>query len=132
MHTVHISVVLMGCRFGTGEGGKNHSMLTTKNWTTPLVLQYFVASRRQGKSHADAMVVICLFSMLIYSPIKSPQSLIFFFQTEILKSCLFVFSSYRNIYCRKTKYRNVSFFQYRAALHYTIVYRHPKLSCDDA
>ncbi len=29
---------------------------------------------------------------------------------------IFFFFSYRNIYCRKTKYRNVSFFQYRAAL----------------
>ncbi len=37
---------------------------------------------RQGKSHADAMVVICLFSMLIYSPIKSPQSLILFLQID--------------------------------------------------
>ncbi len=75
---------------------------------------------RQGKSHADAMVVICLYSMLIYSPIKSPKSLIFFFQIEKFKSSgdFFFFSLLHiAIYiAEKKKYRNVSFFQYRAAL----------------
>ncbi len=51
------------------------------------------------------MLVICLFHMLIYSPTKS---LIFFPNRAIQVIC--------NIYRRKTKYRNVSFFQYRAAL----------------
>ncbi len=57
--------------------------------------------------------------MLIYSPIKSPQSLIFFFlqiEIKIIWWLLLFLFSYRNIYSRKTKYRNVSFFQYRAAL----------------
>ncbi len=82
MHTVHISVVLMGCRFGTGEGGKKSQYAHYKklDYTTGSTVFCGVARVRcrQGKSHADAMVVICLFSMLIYSPIKSPQSLIFF------------------------------------------------------
>ncbi len=33
-----VSIVFMGCHFGTAEGGKNHSMLTPKKLTTPLAL----------------------------------------------------------------------------------------------
>ncbi len=57
----------------------------------------------------------------IYSPTKSPQY--FFPQIEIFKSSCEVFSFFvynRNIYRRKTKDRNVSFFQYHAALVVTL------------
>ncbi len=57
------------------------------------------------------LFVICLFSMLIYSPTTSPQSLIFFFQIELFKSSgVFIFS-YRNIYRRKKKISQCEFFQ---------------------
>ncbi len=63
------------------------------------------------------MFVISLFSILIYSPTKSPQSLIIFFQIELFKSSgeFFIFFSYRNIYRRKQTLQ-CEFFQYRAAL----------------
>ncbi len=37
----------MGCRFGTGEGGKNHSMLTKKNLTTPLTQSMFLVKTQE-------------------------------------------------------------------------------------
>ncbi len=49
MHTVHITVQLMGFRFGTGEGGKNHSMLTTKK------LDYTTGRRGGAKSSEDCI-----------------------------------------------------------------------------
>ncbi len=75
---------------------------------------------RQGKSHADAMVVICLFSMLIYSPIKSPQSLIFFLQIEI--KIIWWFFFFFHIAIHIAEKQNIAmrvFFQYRAALRHT-------------
>ncbi len=60
-----------------------------------------------------SMFVICLFSMLIYSPTKSPQSLIIF-PIELFKSsgALFIYFIFHiAIYIAEiTKYRNVIFF----------------------
>ncbi len=42
-------------------------------------------------------VLICLFSMLIYPPTKSPQSLTIFFQVELFKSSGDFFLSYHNV-----------------------------------
>ncbi len=56
---------------------------------------------------------------------KITPIIFFFLQIELFKSSgdflflfLFFLSPYRNIYRRKTKYRNVIFFQYHAALIY--------------
>ncbi len=54
------------------------------------------------------LFVICLFSMLIYSHTKLPQSLLIVFQIELFNFILFF--SYRDNIAEKKKYRNVKLF----------------------
>ncbi len=65
------------------------------------------------------MFVICLFFYADLLSYRITPIIDYFFPNRAFQViwCVCFFSlSYRNIYRRNTKYRNVSFFQYRAAL----------------